>query len=101
MTVLMVRYQIQEASVADVEAGIGKVIAGLEQTRPEGVRYALAKQSDGVSIVGILGLDDGVDNPLPGIAAAREYQENLRDWVVGQAPVSEPLEVMGSYRLFG
>jgi hypothetical protein len=45
----------------------------------------------------VLELDDGVPNPLLEIVAAREFQTNLKSWVVGHAPVPERLDVVGSY----
>jgi len=100
VTVLMVRYKVQEESVAEVEAAIQKMITAIEQEQPIGVRYALCKLPDGVTFVGVLELEDGVDNPLPGITAAREFQGNLENWVVGQPPAPQELEVVGSYKLF-
>jgi hypothetical protein len=100
MTVLMVPYEVKEESVAEVESGVEQMITAIEQEQPKGIRYAIAKLPDGVSFVGILELVDGVDNPLPGIAVAREFQENLRDWVVGEPPAPQPLQMVGSYNLF-
>ena len=101
MTVLMVRYEVDEEHVADVEAAIAATMAAIEHERPAGMRYALGKLPDGVTFVGVLALDDGVDNPLPGIPAARRLQQDLARWVVGPRPVPEPLDVVGAYRLFG
>jgi hypothetical protein len=100
MTVLMVNYKVREASVAQVEGGIEQMMAAIEHAQPKGIRYALCKLPDGVSFVGILELDDGAENPLPGIAAARSFQGNLADWVVGEPPAPQPLTVVGSYGLF-
>jgi hypothetical protein len=100
MPVLMVSYQVKEDSVPDVEAGIDKMMTAIEQVRPPGVRYALAKLPDGVSFVGLLELADGPENPLPAIPAAAEFQRNLAAWVTGEPPVPAPLGVVGSYRWF-
>ena len=51
----------------------------------------------GETFVALLELEEGVDNPLPGIAAAEEFRENLRNWVV-EPRTWEELEVGGSYR---
>lgn len=101
MTVLVVRYQVKDDSVAEVEAGIEKMMGAIAEARPEGIRYALGKLPDGVTFFGVLELEDGVENPLPGIPAARELQMNLPSWVVGEPPVPQPLQVLGAYRLFG
>jgi hypothetical protein len=100
MTVLMVRYQVREESVAEVEARIEKAMVAIEAERPAGIRYAMGKLPDGVTFVGVLEIEDGVDNPLPGIPAAREFQQSLPGLVVGETPVPEPVQVVGSYRLF-
>jgi hypothetical protein len=99
--VLMVRYQVREESVAEVEAGIERVFAAIEKEQPAGVRYAMGKLPDGVTFVGVLELDDGVDNPLPGIPAARELQQSLPGLVVGEPPVPQPVHVVGSFGMFG
>ena len=43
----------------------------------------------------------GVDNPLPGIAEARQVQATGAEWAGGAAPAPAPFEVVGTYRLFG
>jgi hypothetical protein len=96
----MVRYQVRDESVAEVEAGIEKAMAAIEAERPAGVRYAMGKLPDGVTFVGVLELEDRVENPLPGIAAARELQQSLPGLVVGEPPMPQPVQVVGSYRLF-
>jgi hypothetical protein len=101
VTVLTVRYQVREESVAEVEAGIERVFAAIEKEQPAGVRYAMGKLPDGVTFVGVLELDDGVDNPLPGIPAARELQQSLPGLVVGEPPVPQPVHVVGSFGMFG
>jgi hypothetical protein len=100
MTVIMVRYRVRDESVAEVETGIEKMFAAIEQEQPKGIRFAMGKLSDGVTFVGILELQDGAHNPLHRIPAARSYQEKVRDWVVEKPPAPERLEVVGSYRLF-
>jgi hypothetical protein len=100
MTVLMVRYTVGEDRVVEVERGIEKMFTAIDREHPDGVRFALVKLPDGVTFVGVLELEDGAHNPLLGIPAAREYQQNLANWVVGQPPVPGRVEVVGSYGLF-
>jgi hypothetical protein len=100
MTVLQVRYTVRQECVADVESGVQEIVTALESEQPQGIRYALCKLPDGVSFMGLLTLEDGIDNPLPGIAAGREFQHNLKSWVVGEPPTPQPAKVVGSYRLF-
>ena len=103
MGVFVVRSRVREECVGEVEAGIGTMISAIEQEQPKGVRYAYGKLPDGVTFLALLELEDGVENPLPGIPACREFQENLRNNLLAESPASgpEPLTVLGSYGLFG
>ena len=49
----------------------------------------------------LLQLDDGIENPLPGIEAARELQATVARWATGPALVPQPVEVLGDYRMLG
>ncbi|MQA86606.1 MAG: hypothetical protein GEV03_18730 [Streptosporangiales bacterium] len=100
MSVQMLRFTANKANVADIEAAVEVMVAAIQEAQPTGTRYALCKLPDGVTFVGFLELEDGMDNPLPGIAAAGEFQQNLKNWVVGEPPAPEQLEVVGSYKLF-
>src|SRR5688500_5874765 len=102
MTVLVVRYEVKEEHVAEAEAAIGEVFAAVGREKPAGVRYSIGKLPDGVTFVGVLELADGADNPLPALPAARELQRRLPGWVVGGTPPApQPLQLVGSYELFG
>jgi hypothetical protein len=100
MTVLMVRFTVKGDAVAAVEAAIHRLFSSIDAEQPKGLRYAFGKLPDGVTFVGVVQLEDGANNPLLGITAATEFRENLKDWVVGEPPAPEPLEVVGSYGLF-
>jgi hypothetical protein len=102
MTVLIVRYEVREEAMVEVEAGMAEVMAAVERHRPAGVRYAVGKLADGVTFVGVLELADGVDNPLPALAAARAFQQDLAGWVASAAPPApQRLDLVGSYGLVG
>lgn len=100
MSILYVSYEVSPEYVTEVEAGAREIFAALENERPEGLGYALAKRPGGTGIVGLLELRDTTENPLPGLPAARMFQDSLTRWVVGEPPRPEPLEVIGSYGLF-
>lgn len=99
MTVLIVRYQVREDSVAEVEAAIDEAVAAVATEAPD-VGYAMGKLPDGVTFVGVVALPDGADNPLPAIPAARELQRRLPEWVVGDPPVPQPLHLVATHGLF-
>lgn len=100
MTVQTVRFTTTEDHVADVEAGIGSMLAAIDQARPAGMAYAACKLGDGVSFLLLLELDDGVENPLPTIPEARAFQQGMPGWAA-TPPAPETVTVVGSYRLFG
>jgi hypothetical protein len=50
-----------------------KMLAAVERENPEGIRFTSCKLPDGETFVNLLELEEGVDNPLPGIAAAEEF----------------------------
>jgi hypothetical protein len=100
MTVLMIRATVSEQSVPEVEAGVEKLFAAIEAAQLD-VRYASCRLPDGVTYLALLQLEEGTtDNPLVALPEFREFQENLASWIV-EPPTPEPLEVVGSYRLFG
>lgn len=99
MNVMMIRPRVKPESVGELEAAVEKMFAAIEQAKPEGVRYASCKLADGETFVVLLALDDGIDNPLTAVPEFREFQENLREWIV-EPPIPDRLTVLGSYRLF-
>ena len=96
---MIVRARVKPECVADVQAGARKMFAALQQAQPEGVRYTSSVLPDGVTFLAQLELRDGIDNPLPQVAAFREFQENLKQWIA-EPPIPEQLTVVGSYRSF-
>lgn len=101
MPVLMISYQVADEGVDEVVEAIRTAFAEVEKERPEGVRYAYLRRAGGTEFVALLELDEGVENPLPGIAAARRLQETVAKWAVGPAPAPRPLDVLGAYRFSG
>jgi hypothetical protein len=97
MRIITLRSKVKKESVKQVEGAIEKMITVIKQTSPAGIRFTSCKLPDGETFLALLELEEGVDNPLPGIAAAEEFRENLKNWVV-EPPIREELEVVGSYR---
>jgi hypothetical protein len=101
MTTFAVRVRIKDDAVPAVKTGIEEMISAIEREAPEGVRYAYCQFPDGVSFLALLELADGVENPLPRIAACKKFQDNLPNWIdQHQPPTPEPINVIGSYYLF-
>jgi hypothetical protein len=97
----MVRYKVKADKAEKNEAFIRKVFEELQQTGPEGLRYASFKLSDGVSFVHIafIETDDG-RNPLAESAAFKTFQTGIKDRCE-EPPVAVELDAIGSYRAFG
>jgi hypothetical protein len=99
MKVLMVRSEVRPDAAADVEAAVKRLFAAIERERITGIRYASCRLSEGSTYVALLQVDDGVENPLPDLPDFREFEASLNGWIT-EAPVLEPMTVIGSYRLF-
>jgi hypothetical protein len=99
VSVLLVRAKLKDEHVEEAEAAAKKMFAAVNEAQPQGVRYASTKVGGSGTFVAILQLEDGIENPLPGLPAWREFGEALEEWRA-EPPVAEQLEVVGSYRLF-
>jgi hypothetical protein len=69
----MVRSKVKAEHVAELEAAVKRVFTALQQSQPNGIRYASCRLPDGVTYVAVLELDDGVDNPLPALPEFRAF----------------------------
>jgi hypothetical protein len=99
MSVLMAQAKIKPEGVADVQAATKKMFAAINAADPEGIRYASVLLPDGETFVALLQVDDGVENPIPGLPEFRELQERVEGSLAEPTGV-QPLTVIGSYRLF-
>ena len=99
MSVLMAQAKIKAESVTDVQAATKKMFAAIGAAQPEGIRYASVLLPDGETFVALLQVDEGVDNPIPGLPEFRELQKRVEGSRAEPASV-QPLTVIGSYRLF-
>jgi hypothetical protein len=99
MSVFMISYQVADDGVAEVVGAIDKAFAALDAQQPAGIRYAYLRRAGSTEFVALLELADGVENPLPGIAEARQLQSTVAKWAAGSAPTPRPFEVLGSYRV--
>lgn len=101
MPVLMIRYQVADEGVTEVVEAIETAFSAVEAQRPEGIRYAYLRRADSAEFVALLELGEGVENPLPGIEAARQLQSTVAKWAVGTEPTPQPFDVLGAYRFLG
>jgi hypothetical protein len=101
MKTVVVRYRTTEDGAERNQQLVEKVFQELEETRPEGLRYATFRLEDGVSFVHVAAVDtaDG-SNPLRESAAFAEFQRELLDRCV-EPPAPSPATVVGSYGFLG
>jgi hypothetical protein len=99
MSVHMVRAKIERDSVPQIEAGARTMFAAVHAAQPEGIRYASCLLPDGETFLAFLQVDDGVENPLPGLPEFRAFLADVEASRAEPADV-QPLTVVGSYRLF-
>jgi hypothetical protein len=99
MRVQMAQAKINAANVADVQAATKKMFAAIQATQPQGIRYASLLLADGETFVAVVQVDDGVENPIPGLPEFRKLQE-LVEGSRSEPPSVQSSTVVGSYRLF-
>lgn len=97
MSVHMIRYQVADEGVAEVISAAKAAFAAVEAQQPDGIRYAYYRYPGGTEFIALLEVEEGTDNPLPGIEAARELQSTVARWVTGDGPALQPLELLGFY----
>ncbi len=99
MTVIMIQSKLKAESVADVQAAITKMLIAVDAAQLEGVRYASLLLPDGQTLVALLQVDDGRENPLTDLPEYRELLEIVEP-ARAEPPVVQRWTVTGSYRLF-
>ena len=99
MSILMIRAKLKPTQASEVEAGIKSLFGALEQTQPEGIRYASCQLADEVTYLVFLEINEGVDNPLATLPEFHAFQEALKT-SLAEPPTTEQLTVRGSYRFF-
>jgi hypothetical protein len=94
---VVVSYQVKPDAVAEHVRLIEGVFAQLHAERPDNIEYKVVRLDDGVSFVHVSTADtpDG-SNPLPHLAAFREFSANAGDRVA-TAPTPVPADVIGDY----
>lgn len=97
---VIVRYKVKPERAAENEELVRAVYDELNESEPEGLRYATFALEDGVSFVHIASTEteDG-SNPLGQVEAFARFQQGIVDRCEEQPVVTELREI-GSYRFF-
>ncbi|MBU8899588.1 hypothetical protein KRR26_28660 [Corallococcus sp. M34] len=98
MPTMMLQYKATEAAVPEVISAVEATFAALEQRKPKGlVRFTYYRKPGTAEFVGVLELEEGVENPLLGIEAARALVATVTRVAVGAAPMPVPLELVAMH----
>ncbi len=97
---ILVRYKVKTESVQENIEYIQAVFGALENSKPEGLRYASFQLEDGVSFVHIASIEteDG-SNPLPSFDEFNAFVNDIASRCV-EPPEPSELTTIGSYRVF-
>jgi hypothetical protein len=98
MRIVMVRYRVKPNQVQENERLVEDVYEELGRSQPDGFRYATFKLDDGASFMHLAVQADGVENPLPQLAAFGRFQADIAERCEEQ-PVVTPLQEVGSFGL--
>jgi hypothetical protein len=99
MTAHLAQAKVKREHVADVKAGAKTLFAAIDAAAPEGIRYSWSVLPDEETFVVLVQVEDGAENTIPELPEYQALQSHLQDWIA-EAPSSEPLTVVGSYRMF-
>jgi len=97
MPVLMVRYQVAEQGVAEVTQAVQTAFEAVRAQRPKGLRFSYFHRAGSTEFIALVELDEGIENPLFGIEAARALQATVARWAVGEPPKPQAVERIGAY----
>lgn len=97
MSMLLTRAKVKAEQVANVEAGIKRLVPAFEQAHLNG-RYAWFRLDDGVTFVILTEFEPGA-TPPSNMPAYQTFTELLKTAVDGK-PISEPLTTIESYHVF-
>lgn len=97
MRVIMAQFKIKDEALKEFAAARDRILTALSDAQPKGVGYTWCAMPDGRSFIGWLELDEGIENPLPGLDAGKVFVSRIQN-LIAAPPVREELQVVGSWR---
>lgn len=97
MRTLLLRYHVAENDVQTVAHAVETAFAGLQKEHPTGLRFTYYRVAETMEFVGIVELDDGIENPLPTLGAMRQLKAVVDRVAVGAPPFPSPLTEIAKY----
>jgi hypothetical protein len=99
MSVTVVRYTVKPDRVQENAELVRAVYAELAEREPGGFRYTTSILDDGVTFVHVGITDEGVESPLPTVAAFKRFTESIGERCDVPPQASTSASIVGSYRL--
>ena len=99
MTGVIVRYRVKPDRAEENSELVRAVYAELSAQQPPGFKYTTFVQDDGVSFVHIAFADDGVQPPLPQLAAFQRFTAAIAERCDEPPQTTKLATVIGSYGL--
>jgi hypothetical protein len=96
MKTVIVRYKVKASAVEQNEALIRAVFEQLERDQPEGLRYQVFKQADGVSFVHVSAFEASEGNPLTKLQAFKHFAAGVQERCE-EGPTTSELQPIGRY----
>ncbi len=96
MKTVIVRYKVKPSAATENEALIRAVFEQLDRDQPEGLRYQVFKQADGLSFVHVSAFDTADGNPLTKLAAFKNFASGVHDRC-DEPPTTSELHPIGRY----
>jgi hypothetical protein len=94
---VIVRYKLKAGRVEENEQLVREVYKQLSHETPENFKYATYKLEDGLTFIHVAMHESG-KNPLPGLAAFKNFQLGIKDRCAELPEVNHVTEI-GSYAM--
>lgn len=100
MTLAIVRFTTHPEQATEVEESVTDLFTAIRERRPDGMRYLATRHPDEPEFELLLHLADGAQNPLPTIARAARFREQVAGWALTD-PAPRPVRMLDHYRMLG
>lgn len=90
MTTLLLRYHVAQKDAQTLVRAVEAGFASLEKQSPAGIRFSYYRVGETAEFVGLVELDDGIENPLPKLEAMRTLKAAVDGVALGSPPVPDP-----------
>lgn len=93
---MMARFHLKPEARSDFEAAVQRLVDALTRKPVRGVYYTVVRESSS-TYLGLLALENGLENPLPSFPEGKAFLESIASWSTQPPERSEP-SLVGMYR---